>query len=189
MLAGQAREALVLALQRPDRERSIALLRAEGATDRRHNLCKWERAERRRLAERRHLHPVDRHRLARVECDQPAGRNAGHCDPGAQVAEPRHGLGGAHGARKRGGVRVVPLLQPCLGRRGHVQRRLDRATAQLVRKDHPCERRRRLGASERCEIGGPATAEVVEDRVDLRLGEELRVDGRGSGEHRVLKLR
>ena len=143
-----------------------------------------ERAERRRLAERRHLDAVDR----RAPC-RSRGRT-GAPAPAPLIATPelafpsqrRRAPTRARAARLAGRIRVDTTARSCVPvGAAHAQRRLDRVAAQLVGEDQPCERRCRLRARERGEVRGAAAAEVVEDRVALGHGD-------GSGRRAVARL-
>ena len=147
--------------------------------------------ERGRLPERRHLDPVDLHRLARPEAR--AGGRARRLRRRSRVRRlPSHGtaLGGPHGAGEHRGVRVEPLAQRGRARRSHAQRRLDRPAAQLVREDPPRERRCRLrpreappGRRRGCRRNGRGSCRSPPGR------RACAVDRRSLREHGVLELR
>ena len=67
--------------------------------------------------------------------------------------------------------------------------RLDRPAAQLIGEDAARYRRRGLRPRQRRQVRRPATTEVIENRVDLRLGHGLVIDPSSLQEHSVLELR
>ena len=167
----EAADALVLPLPQPDGERRVALLLDERVSDRRRSRAPagTSRAAP-SFAERRHLDTVDLHRLARSEGEEPARRlrpgsrsRCAGCRATAS-ASPRGRRAPPGPSTSRTSASRRTTSAPDTRRR-----RLDRAAAQLVRENHPRERRCRLRPRERREVGGPAAAEVVEDRVDDRL--------------------
>ncbi len=191
VLAGQVAEALVLAPSRPDGERGMALLGHEGPANRGRSLGERERAERRRLAGRRHLHPVDPHRLARPRARAAApARRPTTAIPLRRLPSHGTGLGGPHRAGEHRCVRVEPLPVRRLGRA--------RPLAGSTRPPGGVARRPGSGARE------PAWPWRAPAPPDMQTG--CRRSGRGScrpppgrrafghrpgslSEHRVLELR
>ena len=88
VLAGEARQRLVLAAAQPHRERRVLLLRDEPGAYGGRSLGERERAERRHLARDGHLDAVDDCAPAGREAEQAPGCLPADRDPGARIPEP-----------------------------------------------------------------------------------------------------